>query len=104
MKSTNNNLKNDVISSSSDNSLNNSFFIDAGVTKSKDQAFKIRCEAAVTSTGLTKEQFYLKSNISRQRWYYFSWGLEPFPTYLKVRLCDLFGKSFRDLFLEEKNG
>ena len=72
------------------------------VTKGKNQTFKVRCESAVTRIGLSKEQFYSKSQISRQRWYFWSWGLEPFPDYIKIRLCDLFGKPFRDLFLEDK--
>jgi DNA-binding XRE family transcriptional regulator len=28
--------------------------------------------------------------------------MSEFPDYIKIRLCDLFGKSFRDLFLEDK--
>ncbi len=71
----------------------------------KDQAFKIRCESAVTSTGLSNQELYQKSEFSRQAWYYWSWGLEPFPNHIKIRLCDLFGKPFRDLFLQgDQNG
>lgn len=80
----------------------NDFSMSNKVTTRKFQAFKLRCESAVTSTGLSKEQFYAKSEISRQRWYFWSWGLEPFPDYIKIRLCDLFGKPFRDLFLGEQ--
>jgi hypothetical protein len=85
-----------------DNSINKTFSLQGEVITRKNQAFKIRCESAVTSTGLSKEQFYSKSNIPRQLWYYWSWGLIKFPDYIKIRLCDLFGKSFRDLFLEDK--
>ncbi len=76
-------------------------FLNEGVTTSKDKVFKIKCESASQSTGLSKEQFYIKTEISRQRWYYWSWGIEPFPSYIKIKLCDLFGKPFRDLFLGE---
>ena len=69
------------------------------VENRKNQVLKIKCESASTSTGLGKEQFYLKVEISRQEWYRWSWGLEPFPHYIKIKLCDLFGKPFRDLFL-----
>lgn len=65
----------------------------------KDQSFKIRCESAIKSCGLSNKQFYEKVGISRQAWYFYSWGIEPFPDHLKIKLCDMFGKQFRDLFL-----
>ena len=73
------------------------------VTQGKDQVYKTKCECSVTSTGLSKSEFYSKSKIIKQNWYLWSWGLEPFPNYIKIRLCDLFGKTFRDLFLMEEN-
>ena len=89
-------------SSAGGNIKENPFIFLHEVTKGKNQVCKIKCEGAVTSTGLSKEQFYSKAEISRQRWYFWSWGLEPFPDYIKIRLCDLFGKPFRDLFLQIK--
>jgi hypothetical protein len=82
-----------------DNTSDNSFFIPKRVTPRKNQLFKMRCEDAVTSLGLNNNQFYEKSGIIRQKWYLWSWGLEPFPDYVKIKLMDLFGKPFRDLFL-----
>ena len=69
--------------------------------KPKDQMFKIRCDNAVSSTGLSHHQFYKKIGISKQRWYSFSWRIESFPSWLKIKLCDLFGKPFRDFFLQD---
>lgn len=83
-----------------------SFFINQGVKGCKNKALKIKCESKIEELGMSNEQFYVKTEISRQQWYYWSWGLLPFPTWLKIRLCDLYGKSFRDLFLnleEKKN-
>ena len=85
------------------NSSDNSFFIEEKVKKRKDQALKIRCESAIESTGLSNRQFYDKTGFSRQQWYYWSWGLDPFPNWAKIKLCDLFGKPFRDLFLGVEN-
>ena len=81
-------------------SSNNSFSLKEQVKSRKDTILKMRCEGAVESLGLSNEEFYNKAQISRQRWYLWSWGLEPFPSWIKIRLCDLFGKPFRDLFLK----
>lgn len=77
------------------------FSLKKGVLKRKSQSFKVLCESAVRSTGLSNEKFYEKAQITRQQWYYFSWAIEPFPYWLKIKLCDTFGKPFRDLFLGE---
>lgn len=79
----------------SENSANN------GVVSRKNPVFKIRIDAAIQSTGLSRQNFYRTIGISRQQWYYFSWDIIPFPTWLKIKLCDTFGKPFRDLFLQE---
>jgi len=83
------------------NSSDKSFSLKTTVRKGKNQLLKIRCERAITACGLSNQQFYLKANISRQQWYHWSWGREDFPDWLKVRLCDMFGKPFIDLFLIE---
>lgn len=77
------------------------FSLKTHVRGRKNEAFKIKCESALSSTGLSNQQFYKKVGVSRQMWYYYSWSIEPFPHWLKIRLCDMFGKSFRDLFLGE---
>ena len=96
-KEANNPIKNLVTSESS----NNSFFCEEEVKKCKNQILKNRCEDAITSCGISNQDFYERVNISRQQWYYWSWGLIEFPLWLKVKLCDEFGKPFRDLFLME---
>ena len=83
------------------NSTKKSFFIAEEVNKRKDIVLKTKCEGAIKSIGLSNEKFYDKAEISRQQWYVWSWGLEPFPSYIKIKFCDLFGKPFRDLFLQE---
>ncbi len=95
------NLKRLVKNSSSNTNTTNSFFCNEEVKKCKNPVFKIQCESAITSTGLSNQQFYLKIKVSRQQWYYWSWGIIPFPSWLKIKLCDVFGKPFRDLFLQE---
>ncbi len=99
-KTKTNNLKNVSNSTEQGKTPNNLSFIKEGVEYRKDKVLKIKCEGAITSTGLSNEEFYTKSKIPRQRWYHWSWGLEPFPNHIKIRLCDEFGKPFRDLFLQ----
>lgn len=82
-----------------DNIKDYSFSASEGVNTRKNPLFKVRCESAINSTGLSNKDFYLKTRISRQQWYFWSWGIEEFPEYVKIRLCDIFGKPFRDLFL-----
>lgn len=71
------------------------------VSKRKQWAFKVRCDDAVKHAGLSQRKFYSKSGISRQMWYAYSWGIIPFPSHLKIKLCDMFGKPFIDLFMME---
>jgi len=82
-----------------DDNSNSDLSMPREVNSRKDQTFKIRCESAKSSTGLHSADFYRKAGISRQAWYFYSWGLQPFPLWLKIKLCDLYGKAFRDLFL-----
>lgn len=84
------------------NSSTHSFFVE-GVVKSRTQMrFKQRCDDAIKHTGLSQSEFYRKAQLSRQMWYNYSWRILPFPAHLKIKLCDLFGKPFRDLFLMQE--
>ena len=76
--------------------------IKESVIPRKQRTLKIRSESAIKSTGLSNQEFYLQSGITRQNWYYYSWGIKEFPIHIKIKLCDLFGKPFIDLFLGEK--
>lgn len=78
-------------------------FLQGSVKSRKSQAFKVRVDSAISSTGLSQRDFYIRIEISRQEWYYYAWGITPFPSWLKIKLCDTFGKPFRDLFLQGDN-
>lgn len=77
----------------------NSFFSQEQVKESKDVSFYYRSEMAIKSLGISKSEFYKRTGISRQLWYRYSWGFWTIPDHVKIKLCDLFGKPFRDLFL-----
>lgn len=83
-----------------DNSSDKTFFMREGVKSRKNHILKDRFESAILSCGISNQHFYEKIGISRQQWYYWSWGLKPFPVWLKIKLIDTFGKPFRDLFLK----
>lgn len=78
---------------------NKAFSLSGDVKPRKNQALKVRTESAISSCGLSNKDFYEKVGITRQQWYWWSWGLIEFPEWLKVKLCDTFGKPFIDLFL-----
>lgn len=81
------------------NSTDKIFFIDEGLKKLKDEALHTRLENTIKRCGVSKREFYSKVGISAQYWWRISWGIDDFPEWLKVKLCDEFGKPFIDFFL-----
>lgn len=78
---------------------NDSFFIENDLKKLKDEPLHSRLEDTISRCGLSKREFYQKIGISPQYWWRISWGIDDFPQWLKIKLCDEFGKPFIDFFL-----
>lgn len=81
-----------------DNSKDSSFFCEEGIKKHKDIVLKTKLESAFESLAISKRTFYKKANVSPQYWWRLSWGIDPFPLWLKKHLFREFGDCFAFLF------
>lgn len=82
----------------SDTSLSNE------VKPRKDQALKIRLDSFIKARGLSISDFYREVGISRQLWYYYSWGLWPVPVQVRVRVAIVLKVDSSVLWPPEKRG
>jgi len=69
------------------NSKSDNFFLVNGVKICKDELLKNRLQTLIHSKGLSEADFYNKLGISRQYWYYISWGIWECSVELKVRIA-----------------
>jgi len=69
------------------------------VKNRKDAMLNMRFESTIARCGLSKQEFYDKIEVSRAYWWRITWGIDPVPSWLKIKLCDTFGKPFIDFFL-----
>ena len=53
----------------------------------KDQALKIRLQTLIKERGMSEPQFFRKLELSRQYWYFISWGIWNCPDWLKVKIA-----------------
>ncbi len=58
----------------------------SGVKECKNPILKERIRTLIIKKGLSESEFYNSIGISRQYWYYLSWGIWETPTHLKVRI------------------
>ncbi len=70
-----------------DNSKDKPFFYKRGVKPCKKPILKIRFQTLIEAIGMTEPNFYNKIGISRQLWYFVSWGIWEPANYLKVRIA-----------------
>lgn len=70
-------------------STSSSFSAPGKVQARKNQVLKIRLQTLITSKGIKESQFYKQAGISKQNWYFISWGIVQCPTELKVRIAGL---------------
>lgn len=71
----------------------------------KQQVLKIRLQSFIKSRGMSEPQFFRKLGLSRQRWYYYSWGLWVTPDWLKIRISNELNIPISSIWIqEEKHG
>lgn len=70
-------------------SSESSIFLNEPVKRGKDKALKIRLDTLIKNAGLTQSEFYRELQISRQYWYFISWGLWDCPIEFKVKIARL---------------
>jgi DNA-binding XRE family transcriptional regulator len=58
-----------------------------GVKQCKDIVLKTRLQTLIKQAGMTNSEFYNKVDISRQYYYFLSWGLWRCPLDLKLRIA-----------------
>lgn len=81
--------------------LNKDFFSDKGVKRRKDATLKIRLQALIQSKGMSEPEFFNSLELSRQYWYYISWGIWPCPIWLKVKIAKALNTDSSAIFLNE---
>ncbi len=73
------------------NSPDNSFFKRRAVKERKNLVLRTRFQTLIKQTGMTNSQFYKKAGISRQYYYFLSWGLWEVPIDTKLKISKILG-------------
>lgn len=60
--------------------------LNSEVKRCKDRLLKERLKTLIKSKGLSEADFYNDLGISRQYWFFISWGLWDCPIEIKVRI------------------
>ena len=84
------------------NSKEDSFFCSKVVKRSKNIILKTRLDTLIKRAGLSQSEFYNKMQISRQLWYFYSWGIWIIPTHMRVKLAEILKCDSSVIFQEEQ--
>lgn len=57
------------------------------VYKSKDTLLKERLRTLIKSKGMTESEFWHSVGMTKQTWYFYSWGIWEAPIALKVKIA-----------------
>lgn len=68
----------------------------------KDMALKVRLQSFIKALGMSEPEFFHKLEISRQRWYYYSWGLWITPDHLKIRISNALNIPISSIWPEKE--
>jgi len=103
-----NNSPEENINVSKSNSSDKTFFNHRAVNKlseiPKDHRLKARLRSHILRKGYTEPKFKDLLNISRQYWFILSYGLQPTPIHLKVKIGELLDCDSAVLFEEVQDG
>jgi len=81
----------------------NEVFITHEVKKCKNKLLKERLQTLIKASGQSESDFYNKIGLSRQYWYYISWGLWECPLEIKVKIAKSLDTDSAVIFKEEKD-
>lgn len=97
-----NNLVKEEISNEVKDSSVEPFFCSPRVKHCKNQALKVRFDTLITRAGFSHSEFYGKAGISRQYYYFISWGIWDCPMELKVKIARILSTDSCLIWQEEK--
>jgi len=82
----------------------NSFFLKKSVKERKNDLLRERLQTLIRNRGWSNHEFYLRAGISRQYYYFISWGLWNPPLDIKIKIAKHLGVDSALIWREEENG
>ncbi len=70
-----------------DKSLKHKISLSNSVKERKDYSLKQRLKTLIQNRGMSEPDFFNKLQLSRQLWYYYSWGLWECPIHIKLKIA-----------------
>ncbi len=58
------------------------------VKASKNRLLKTRLQALILSKGMSEPEFFHKIGLSRQYWYFISWGIWKTKEHLQIKIAE----------------
>ncbi len=84
-----------------DKTLNNSSSVNESVKSRKCPLLKERLKTLIYKRGMTEPEFFNSLNITRQNWYYISWGLDNTPLGLKIKIAQALDTDTSNIWRED---
>jgi DNA-binding XRE family transcriptional regulator len=78
------------------------FFSNESVKKQKNLALRTRLQTLIKQKGWTNQEFYKISGVSRQYYYFISWGLWPCPLDIKLKIARVLEVDSRIIWRDEE--
>ena len=78
-----------------------SFSFDKSVKECKNELLRERFQTLIKNHGWSNHEFYLRSGLSRQYYYYISWGLWNPPLDVKIKIAKILGVDSALIWKEE---
>lgn len=86
-----------------DNSSNKVFSVLRGVKVSKNKHLKERLQTLIADRGLSEPEFFHSIGMSRQHWYYISWGIWDCKYSLKLKIAKALETDTSVIFLGDES-
>ena len=80
------------------------FFLNTGVKQCKNSLLKKRLQTLIHSKGMSEPDFFHSLNISRQYWYYLSWGIWETNNPMKIKIALALETDSLAIWKEKENG
>ncbi len=86
------------------NPLDSSKKFKESVTMRKNKLLKNRLKTLILAKGISEPEFFHSLDMSRQQWYYLSWGIVEALPHLKIRIAEALGCDTSVIFKEVEDG